>query len=330
MRAQTARDPLDQPVRLHMRTDFVALRADHTIREALQALRGQTLGERVVYFYVLDRDNRLAGVLPTRRLLMGDDARRVGDVMQTRVVTLPENATLLLACELFVMHRLLGLPVVDGQGRMLGVLEASLFTDEVFDMSERREAHDLFQLIGVRLATRQAASPWDGFRRRFPWLMCNVAGGTACALLCGRYEAFLQSVIVLAMFVPVVLALAESVSMQSLTLSLAALHGGPPAWRPVWTATRREFLTAAMLGSGVGAIVGLVALVWRNAGMVAVAIGLTICLSVVTACLLGTLLPMAARALRIDPRVAAGPIVLACADLLTLLLYFTLSGRLLA
>jgi len=135
---------------------------------------------------------------------------------------------------------------------------------------------------------------------------------------------------VLALFIPVVLALAESVSIQSLTLTLQRLHA-PASMRPRFMAALlKEMVTAALLGLACGATVGFVAWVWKGGAPVALAIGSVIWVSMVSACALGVALPTALRAARRDPKVAAGPIVLASADLVTLLFYFNLSGLLLS
>lgn len=307
----------------------MALRSNQTVAEALNYLRTRNLGGRVVYFYVVDEDEKLVGVLPTRRLLMGAPETRIEEIMQRGVISLPYGANLLLACELFVMHRLLAFPVVDENERLAGIVDVGVFTDEIFDLSERQMSDDVFQLIGVRLAQVQTSSPWTSFRRRVPWLMCNVAGGIGCALIAGMYEAFLNSVIVLALFIPIVLALAESVSMQSMTLTLQAMHQQRIGWKFLLKAVGREIAAACLLGAATGAVVGTVAYLWKTMGMVAFTIGASIMLSVITACLLGVILPISVRALRGDPRVAAGPIVLATADILTLLFYFNVAGVLL-
>ncbi len=329
MVATRTQDKLDEPVLNYLRPDFVALRAEQTVAEALAHLRTRNLGERVVYFYVCDADKRLVGVLPTRRLLMAAPEARLESIMHRQVVHVRQSASLLLVCELFVLHRLLAVPVVDEQGRLAGIVDVGLFTDEVFDLSERQAAQDVFQLIGVRLAQTRAATTWAAFQRRWPWLLCNVAGGLICAVIIAQYEAFLDSLLVLALFVPVVLALSESVSMQSMTLTLQAMHHERSGAGLILRAVGREFLTAALLGGATGLLVGLIAWFWKSAVGVGVVIGLTIWSAVITACLLGVLLPTIIRALRADPRIAAGPIVLAIADVATLVLYFEVAAILL-
>ena len=281
-----------------------------------------------MYFYVVDDDARLVGVLPTRRLLTAPEASTLDSVMVRSLVSLPSGSTVREAIDLLSRHRLLALPVVDRDGRLEGVVDLSMFTGDLADLGERQAAHDVFQMIGVHLS--RSVTPWRGFGDRFPWLLCNVAGGLIAAVLAAYYEPLLESAIVLALFIPVVLALAESVSVQSVGLTLQALHGARADLRFLASALRREFLTAVLLGAGCGALVGAIAGAWRGQWPVAAAIAATILLAMITACVLGVVLPVVLHRINRDPKVAAGPIVLALADTATLLVYFNLAGFLLS
>lgn len=321
---QASADHLDEPLFGYIRRDFIPLSTTQTVGEALSFLRSQRLGERLIYFYVTDPDGCLAGVIPTRRLLSSDLSALLPTLMVTRVATLPTHATVREACEAFLKHRYLAFPVVDSDGVLHGVVDVGLFTDEIEELTERRGSEDVFQLIGVHMTA--TVSSWGAFKARVPWLMFNVMGGLAAALLAGLYESLLDAAVVLALFIPVVLALAESVSIQSVTLTLQQLHGREPRWAVFTGAIRREAATAVLLGLACGGIVGLTIWAWKGAPGVAGAVVLVITLSMLTACLLGVGLPTALRALDRDPRIASGPIVLASADLITLLLYFNFAA----
>src|SRR5467141_3844396 len=130
---------LDSPVTDYLRTDFPKLRDDLTIQQALDTIRRQGIGEKIVYFYVVDSDERLVGVLPTRRLLTAPLEQRISDLMGRRIVAIPHTATVLDTCELFVIHKFLAFPVVDDQRRMLGIIDVNLFTEEVIDMAQREK-----------------------------------------------------------------------------------------------------------------------------------------------------------------------------------------------
>ncbi len=320
---------LEQPVVRYARGDFTALKQELTVAEALDALRKQDLGERIVYFYVVNDKAQLVGVLPVRRLLMAAPHKRIAEVMLTRVVALPENATVLDACELFAMHRFLALPVIDADRRIIGVVDVSLFTEEIFDLTERDRMNELFEAVGLRVAAMREARPWTAFRYRFPWLLATVASGTICALLAGLFEATLTQAIVLAFFLTVVLGLGESISIQSLLMTIRTLHGRRPTWQWFARALLREVPTAVLLGGACGVLVGAVALAWRGALVSAVVIGGSIIGAMTMACLWGVTVPAAIHALRLDPRVAAGPITLALADISTLTIYFSTAAWLL-
>jgi magnesium transporter len=325
-------DDLNEPVTRHAKGDFIALKEHWTVGAALESLRGRALGEKIVYFYVVDGEGRLVGVVPTRRLLMSQAGEKLADIVVQPVISIPDTMTVVDACEYFMMYRMLAFPVVDAAHKLVGVIDVTLFTDEVLGLSQAQAtqaAEDVFQLIGVHLARARGVSVWAGFRSRFPWLLCNIGGGIACAFLIGLHEHFLDSMLVLALFIPVVLALSESVSMQSMSITLHGLRAGPTEWGVLLRSLGAEFITSILLGAACGVAVGLVAWAWKRHADVAAAIAASICLAIVTACLLGVLLPTLIRAFRGNPRIAAGPVVLALADVATLLFYFALSGAIL-
>jgi magnesium transporter len=315
---------LSEPIVNFATRDFTALPRDLTVAEALRRVREQGVSDRIIYFYVVDEDQRLIGVLPTRRLLTGREDQRVGELMVPRVVAIPDTATVLDACELFVLHRFLAFPVVDGQRRLVGLVNVNLFTDEIFDISEKERMDDVFQTIGFRVAEVQNASVLKAFRYRFPWLLATIASGTVCALLAGAYEATLAQSLVLAFFLTLVLGLGESVSAQSLTVTVQALRGARPGWFA--RALRKEFSTALLLGGACGLLVGAIVWVWRGEPVAAAVVGGSIVLAMITACLLGLGTPALLHRLRLDPKIAAGPLALALADICTLVFYFNLAA----
>ena len=316
---------LNQPVTKFASTDFTALPREFTVAEALAQIRERGVGEKIIYFYVVEADGRLAGVVPTRRLLTARLEQPLAEIMIARVATIPDTATVLEACEMFLMHKFLAFPVVDAHRRLVGVINVSLFADEVFDLSEKSHMDDVFQTIGFRVAEVQTATPVRAFRLRFPWLISTICGGICCALLASLYEATLATSLVLAFFLTLVLGLGESVSAQSLTVAIQSLHRQPPGWNWFGRALRKEFAVALMLGSACGIIVGAVAWLWRDSLAAAVVIGGSIALAMLMACLIGLTVPTMLHRLKLDPQIAAGPVTLALADICTLLFYFNLA-----
>src|SRR3954453_12920999 len=203
----------------HARKDFPLLDADMTVAEALDQVRREGVGERVIYFYAVDADKKLVGVLPTRRLLTAALETSLREIMIKRVVAVPANATILDACEFFVLYKFFAFPVVDEQRRVVGVIDVSLFADEMLQADEREQKpaasapvrNDIFEALGVHIEQLRGASAWQSFRYRFPWLLFTVAGGTFAALLTKFFETTLAGALVIAFFLTMVLGLNESV-----------------------------------------------------------------------------------------------------------------------
>jgi magnesium transporter len=315
---------LAEPISIHMRPAPPGLRPEATVEEALVQLRKTQPTGRVIYFYVTDERDRLVGVVPTRRLLLAEPQTPLRKIMVKDVIKLPDDTTVLEACEFFVMHRFLAFPVVNPAGEFVGLIDVDLYTSELHDLENKHRRNDLFQLIGVNLEASQR-SPWAGFRQRFPWLLCNIAGGLLAGYLTSFFEVELAKLVALALFIPVVLALAESVAIQSVTLALQGLHRPKLSWLRLWLAMRLELLTGALLSLGCGLVVAVIVLTWQqNLKLSLIVLG-GIVGGITCAAVLGWLIPTTLRLLKLEPQVAAGPIALACADMVTIIVYFSLA-----
>jgi magnesium transporter len=315
----------------HARKDFPLLDANMTVGEALERIRREGVGERVIYFYAVDEQKRLVGVVPTRRLLTSPLEASLRQVMVPRVVAVPATATILDACEFFVLYKFLAFPVVDEERHVIGVIDANLFAEEILEAGESEDRYrsaapvgpEFFEALGFRIEQIRGASPWRVFRFRFPWLLVTVTGGTLSAVLAGFFQATLAHSLVLAFFLTMVLGLNESVSAQSMSVTIHALRSVTVTWQWLATAFRREVATALLLGMACGLIVGVIAWVWRNDVRAAAVIGGSVALSLVTACALGLAVPSLLHRLKLDPKIAAGPVTLALADFIALVIYFT-------
>jgi magnesium transporter len=317
----------------HARKDFPLLDAGMSVAEALDRIRREGVGERVIYFFATDANERLVGVLPTRRLLTAPLDARLEEIMVRKVVAIPASATVLEACEFFVLYKFFAFPVVDSQKRVIGVVDVSLFAEEMLEAGDREEerrsvahvADDVFEALGFRLAQIRGASPWKVFRYRFPWLLATVGAGTACALLAGFFETTLAGSLVVAFFLTMVLGLNESVSMQSMTLTIQALRANTLTRQWFLHNLRREMATAVLLGLACGIIVSAIVWIWRYDISGAAVIGTSIAISLVTACLFGFSVPSLLHWLKLDPKIAAGPVTLAVTDFCALAFYFSLA-----
>jgi magnesium transporter len=321
----------DAPVAEHARKDFPLLDANMTVGNALERIRREGVGERVIYFYAVDEQKRLVGVVPTRRLLTASLEMLLSEIMVRRVVAVPAAATVLDACEFFVLYKFLAFPVVDDKRRVIGIIDANLFAEEILEAGESEDRFratapvgpEFFEALGFRIEQIRGASPWRSFRYRFPWLLVTVTGGTLSAILARFFEATLARSLVLAFFLTMVLALNESVSMQSMSVTIHALRSMSVTGGWLAAAFRREAITALLLGVACGLVVSAIVFMWRHDVAGAFVIGGSIAVSLMSACVLGLGVPSLLHRFKLDLKIAAGPVTLAIADFVALVIYFT-------
>jgi magnesium transporter len=320
---------LNDPILSYVRKDFTAFPETFSVREALDAIRSKGMGEKVIYFYVSGEDGVLRGVIPTRRLLMAQPDSLVSSIMIANVVSIPAEATLYDACEFFMMHRFLAFPVVDQQGRMEGVIDVSLFADEILDLSEKRRHDEIFDVIGFRLSQELGQGALNSFRLRFPWLFATIISGFACAALVSLYEATLERSLVLAFFLTLALGLGESVGVQTMTASIHSLRLGRFNWSWFRTEFRKQVLAGLLLGLACATVVGLAVWLWRQQPLPALSIALSILGAQICSCVCGLSIPTLFHWAKKDPKIASGPITLALSDVITIFIYFQVAKTLL-
>jgi magnesium transporter len=320
-----ALDHLDEPVTRHLLQNFVALDVGLTAEATIASLRQNQDIPDINYLYVVDEAHRLVGVLPTRRLLTAAPTALVRDIMQPDPVSIPAHVTTLEACEIFMEHKFLAYPVVDRERHIVGTLDVTLFNRDVLDVAKRREITNVFETLGVRISKLKEASPLAAFGYRFPWLVATITSGTLCALISSRFGATLEQSIVIAFFLTMVLGLAESMSVQAMTVAIQVLHAEKLTWATFLRNFAREGFIGCLLAVACGSLVTGIVLVWYEKLPPALVIGGSIALCMSLANIIGLAVPNTLHALKLNFRIAAGPITLALTDLTTLMCYFTMA-----
>jgi magnesium transporter len=319
----SANSALSAAVLHGLRSVQTAVNANQTIAEAIDELRSRTIDHPVVYVYALDDDDRLVGQVSMRALLLSPPQTRIREVMTQDAVPVTMETSFDEALDLFAKSKLLALPVVDGEGHLVGAIDVEQYARESLERAEHERVRQVFQTLGLDIEHAAELTPWESFRMRMPWLSCNIVGGILCAIIAWRFEHLLQTVVLLAFFLPLVLTLGESIAMQALTLTVGSRREGAPS-RSVWSLLRTEAMTACLLAFVSGAIVAVVTLLWGSGLGGAGTMFAAVALSMVFASMVGGTVPILLHTMRLDPSVAAGPVTLVFADTATTLLYFSL------
>jgi len=314
------RQNLDRPVSELAHVDYMQLFDWETVGESLDRIRSEQLGERIVYFYAIAKGDKLVGVVPARRLIINRPETLIRDILVSPVVSVPETVTLREAFQIMAGRKLLAIPLVDRQNRISGVIDIRHYSEDSVDFERREAAERMFQLLGFHIEDAEHGI-WQAFRSRFPWMLCNIASGLAAAAITGAYSGVLKHTVALAFFFSVVLGIAESVSMQSVSIGLQSIDRRGSAWR--------EFRMGPLLGLAAGLLVGVVG--WTAIGfpLIGLILAASILFGATAGAALGLHLPRLVHVWKLDPQIASGPAVLALTDVVTLTAYLTLASTLL-
>lgn len=300
-----------------------------TVEEVLHTLQSEKVEQRVEYLYVTDKENRLQGVINLADILYNSPKTRLIDLMNADVISVSEQDPLEKGLKILAQHQILSLPVINADKELVGLLE--IYPNNFDHRYESKKIHyknlkeNLFQFIGFSIEQRKHASPWHEYRLRMPWLLCNLVGGLICAVISEVLQKPLVEVVLLAFFIPLVLGLGESIGIQSMTLSLRFLHIRKINWRQVGRRILVEARASFLLGLTSTLIIAIFYFAWSIEILPILAIGLAVICTMIMAALFGATFPVVLHLLRLDPKVAAGPVVLMMADIMTITIYLSLS-----
>lgn len=325
MRVSEEKD-LHRPIHEYVAHVDTTISYDATIEEALHSLRQKPIEQKIIYFYVVDENYRLKGVVSARQLLLSNPHYKVSEVMQGWVAKVKIGQTIRDALELFDRHPLLALPVVDHDGKLVGAIDVQTVTKEAIDLADMHNRAAIFQMIGLTLEDGRKFSILKNYLLRMPWLLCNIFSGCICAVVSRFYEHLLIEYILLAFFIPLVMTLTESTSMQSMAQSLQILRRPRFSWKVVWIKSFQEWRAVVLLSVSSAILVGLLSLFWDGGIKPSITIGIGLLLSSIFSAVLGTLLPVVLYRMKLDPKVASGPVILMLVDMLTIGLYLTLAA----
>ena len=296
-----------------MTTDFQALRRQMTAQQAIEFLRShQPDSETHYYLYVVDRFDKLIGIVGLRELVLADPATTVEAIMSRDVVSIPATLDQEEAARLIQKHDLPALPVLDDAGRLVGVISH----DDLVDVIEEEATEDIYRLANVGSdGDLQVWSPIrQAVRRRLPWLYINLFTAFLAAWVISRFEATIARLAVLAVFQSVVAGMGGNAGTQTLAIIVRGIALGEIEFRQVRRALAREVFVGLLHGLAIGIAVAVGAWLWRGIPALGLVIGLAMMGNLIAAGIAGTLVPLTLRALKLDPALASAVLVTTVTD----------------
>ena len=311
-----------------MYTDVFTLHQDTKAREAIYALQDQEEAEMVFYLYTLDDDGRLTGVISLRDLVTTPGDTMLKDIMSKNIQAVRPETDQEEVARIVSQYNFLAVPVVDSDEKLLGIVTV----DNVVDVIREEATEDFLQLAGAGKDREiLLKSSWENARIRLPWLFASWIGGIVAAFIIGVFDNILENAIALAAFIPVIIGMGGNVGTQSSTIIVRGLATGRVSFENSIGILLKEMRVGLILGILYGMLLGFFAIFQfiDTSPMLGVVVGLSICVSMILAATIGSLVPLILNRFEIDPAIATGPFVTTAIDIIGVAFYFLIARSLL-
>ena len=315
-----------------MTPEYVQLPQDISISEALDRIRESACDhdtETIYTAYITDEARKLQGVVSLRDILIADPADSVANVMRQTVERVSTDTDQEETARLFQRLDLLALPVVDREHRLVGIITV----DDAMDILEEGSTDSMFAKAGISDLTKNEAaksevlvngSLWRIWRVRLPFLFLTLVGGLLAGTVIDSYEEMLASVVIVAVFIPVIMDMGGNVGIQSSTVFLRGIILGHIHTEQLWRHISKEVLVGFSMGMFSGVVTGLAAWWWKGVPQLGLAVGLSLMIVMTFASFLGYIVPYILMRLNIDQAAGTDPIITTIKDVGGLLVYFGL------
>lgn len=291
---------------------FITLAMDESVESCQASLRrdARFQTEDISYLYVVDGEQRLIGIVSFRDLVFSSPQRTVSEIMRPNVAAVRVSDDQEEISRQFAHYHYLGLPVLDDQDRVVGVVKAS----DVLEIAREEATEDMQLMVGLS-GEERALTPWrKSLPKRLPWLFVNLLTAFAAASVVGFFESTIASWTALAVFLPVVAGQGGNAGMQTLTviirdMALGELNKGD-GYRALW----KELALGFANGLAIGLVVGLVGFLWKGSILLGVVAFMAMALTQLMAGLAGVLIPFTLKFFKIDPALASSIFVTTITD----------------
>jgi magnesium transporter len=305
-----------------MNPSVFALNEDLTVGEAITALQSSRDVEMVFYLYVIDGRRHLVGVVSLRRLLLVPPETPLKRIMTTDLISARVDMDQEEVARQVASYNLLAIPVVDEENKLVGVITV----DDVIDVIKDEATEDVYRLAGLASDDRVFTTPNESLRKRLPWLLVNLVTAFIAASVVKLFEGTIGIVTSLAVFMPVVAGMGGNAATQTLAVIVRGIAIG----ELTWSNTRKALIKEALVGIGNGVACGIVGagVVWLMQGTpwLGLILGMAMIINMFVAATAGTLIPLALRALKIDPALASSVFITTLTDVFGFLSFLGLGA----
>ncbi len=322
-----------------MTTEYVALRPEMTVEEAILHIRRTGVDKETIYTCYVTKNHRLLGLVSVKDLLITeDDETKISDIMETNIISVETRTDQEDVAQMFAKYNFVAIPVVDTEFRMVGIVTF----DDAMDVMQDEADEDIEKMAALVPSdkTYLRSSIFEIFKSRIPWLTLLMVSATFTGLIISKYENALEKLICLSAFIPMLMGTGGNSGSQSSVTIIRGLSLNEIDFSDLFSVLWKELRVALCCGLALGLvcfgkIMLLDYLLFRSISpadgpaMVALVVSLAMAVTVILAKLVGGLLPLLADKLHLDPAVMASPFITTIVDALSLLVYFAIARAML-
>jgi magnesium transporter len=294
-----------------MSREFVAVHENATVAQAIEHIRKAASGDDAFYLYVVDDHEHLVGLVPLHRLLTADPAMPVRAIRREDLESVTVDTDQEEVARLVQRYNVIEVPVVDGSHRLLGTISV----DDVIDVIHEEATEDIQRLGGVPGDETVLDPPERVFTKRLLWRLINLGTATLAASVIGLFEASIRSLATLAIFMPIVASMGGIGTTQTATVVVRGIALGEMTVGVLGRVLRKEVWLGFTTGLANGLVLAVVAYLWKGSWLLSFILGVSLVCNLVVAAVVGTLVPVALRAFRVDPAIASSVIITAFTDI---------------
>ncbi|MBP1560057.1 MAG: magnesium transporter [Oscillospiraceae bacterium] len=311
-----------------MTTEFVYLHRYLTVREAFEQIRKIGLVKETVYTcYVISSHRRLVGRVTVLDMLVADEDTKIEDIMETNVIFVRTHDDKEHVAHTMSKYDIAAIPVVDNEDRIVGIVTF----DDAMDVLQEENTEDFAKMAAVVPAEDSyfKTSVWQHAKSRIPWLLVLMLSATLTGWISSRFEPQIAVIPMLVSFMPMVMGTGGNCGSQSSTLIIRGMALEEIRLKDFFKVVFKEFRIALLCAAVLSVVNGLRVLITYKDPALALVIALSLIGTVVIAKLVGAMLPMAAKAVHLDPAIMANPLITTVVDSCSLLIYFTIATNVL-
>lgn len=311
-----------------MSLDYIQAREYWTIEQVIRHFRKVGQKQSIAnYIYIVDAIGKLVGVLSLKELLLNDPKSLVSDVMHKNIITVLATADQEEAARIMSQYDLMILPVVNGQGRLVGVITA----DDIMDVIEEEDTEDIHRLGGSQPLELPylESSLMTLFSKRIGWLVFLFVVQAVTSNILKYYENVLSSVVTLAFFIPLLADVGGNSGTQASSLIIRALALGEVTVKDIAVILFKELRVSGLIGIVMGFIGYFFAWAISGSATIGMIVACTLIVVLIMSSTIGAILPILGRMCRVDPAVFSAPFITTVVDITALTVYFNIAIRLL-